>query len=459
MPLPRLALVTPGDGPDPAPASLAMLAGLSAAKWRLQHFRSWASPIGSDLAGIVTGRPGRHLDSWLMPPSVRRQAFARGAQEVDLAVVEGTFDDPNAGPPPSPFDRPGPLGELADSLDLPRVAVIDHRPLRAGHLPYLPPGVDAVLIDGLDRPESFSSARALVTLIGRLPVLGALEVLPDAREAIASTRPGEHPPLEALARLGSSFLRFADLDAIQALAHSRAWPVPGPSFEAESSSAIVALPNSRRFRVAYAMDEAFGGYFPDALEALVAFGSELIEFSPIRDGSLPSGVDLVMIGCGRPEQHAEALAANHSLIAELRMHVCRGLRIYSEGGGTAYLSRTLIREGRAHPMAGILPVDAEFLDGPCRPLPVERRLVRESWLGARGSVVRGYRSGRWELRPAPEPDDCPARSGPLTEGRDLYFRKGAVGSLVHLHLGALPEVVAAFAGPAAAPAGRPRWNS
>ena len=131
-------------------------------------------------------------------------------------------------------------------------------------------------------------------------------------------------------RLAASFLQFADLAAIRSLGNSRpfSWSYPGRG------------PCGRkRFRVAYAQDEAFGAYFPDTLETLESLGAELVEFSPIRDETLPESVDLVMIGCGFPDQHADALAANLSLIAALRSHVCRGQRIYSEGGGTAYLGR------------------------------------------------------------------------------------------------------------------------
>ena len=83
--------------------------------------------------------------------------------------------------------------------------------------------------------------------------------------------------------------------------------------------------------MAYAQDEAFGRYFPDTLESLEALGADLVEFSPLRDERLPDGVDLVMIGCGHPDEHADLLASNMSMIAALREHVCRGRRIYSEG--------------------------------------------------------------------------------------------------------------------------------
>ena len=100
------------------------------------------------------------------------------------------------------------------------------------------------------------------------------------------------------------------------------------------------------------MDEAFGAYFPDTLESLESLGAELREFSPLRSESLPEDVDLVMIGCGFPDCHAQDLAANVSLIAALRSFVCQGGRLYAESGGTAYLSRTMVIDGMVVPVQG-----------------------------------------------------------------------------------------------------------
>jgi cobyrinic acid a,c-diamide synthase len=201
------------------------------------------------------------------------------------------------------------------------------------------------------------------------------------------------------------------------------------------------------------MDDAFGAYFPDTLESLENLGAELVEFSPLHDEALPRDADLVLIGCGFPDRHADELAANHSLIASLRAHVCRCRRLYAEGGGAAYLARALRIGDRWVPGAGILPLDAELVPEPRWPEPVERELLRSSWLGPAGTTLRGYRPGRWRLLPAPEPDDCPARSGRLTLEPDIFFRSNAIGSLVHLHLGAVPELAAGFASPAAARTG------
>src|SRR5207245_2731028 len=151
----------------------------------------------------------------------------------------------------------------------------------------------------------------------------------------------------------------------------------------EEPDLLPLLGEGRRFRVAYAQDEAFGGYFPDTLETLETLGAELVEFSPLRDGDLPAAADLVMIGCGCPDRYADALAQNYCLMTALRAHVCRGHRIYSEGGGTAYLGRMMILDGRPVPGVGILPFDAELRANPRGPTPVTRTLTRDGWLGPR----------------------------------------------------------------------------
>jgi cobyrinic acid a,c-diamide synthase len=412
-----------------------MLAGLASHGWRVQHFRSQAQPTGAVWVRQATGLPERHLDSWLMPPEVCRDVFLRGMRQTDLAVVEGVLEGLFGS---SGSNRPGALDPLIETLGLPTVAVVPCAGLDDLHLPSIPHGVDAVLLDGLERLDEFDSLRRLVSLLLRKPVIGVVEHLPSVRKALAECGPDRPLPDEMIGRLALSFLRWADLAAIRSLAESRprTWP-----------AVCSTCGGDRRFRVAYAHDEAFGGYFPDTLEMLEGLGAELIEFSPLRSESLPAGVDLVMIGCGYPERHAEELAANLSMIESLKHHVCRGLRIYSEGGGTAYLGRTLVLGHGQVPGAGILPVNAIHHPGPCSAIPVTRRLTRPSWLGPAGTEVRGYRSSRWSLEETPDLGDCPARSGPLTTELDLFSYHHAVGSLVHLHLASLPDVVAAFIGP------------
>jgi cobyrinic acid a,c-diamide synthase len=417
MEFPRLALATRAAAPEPSLATVALLAGLTERRWRVQHFRTRACPTATEAVGQVTGLPGRHLDAWLMPPPLCRALFARAARSTELALVEGTLDEVGSNRPDTACDCPGELKPIAEILDLPVVAVVSCREIEAetSHLPRLPEHVDAVLLDGLTDPAALPRLKRLFHLTAKLPVIGAIENLPAARAALESLPRGGRLPDELISELACAFRKRQ---------HSR------PAV-----------------RVAYAHDDAFGGYFPDTLEALEALGADLVEFSPLRDERLPEGADLVMIGCGVPDQHAGLLASNVSMIAALREHVCRGRRIYSEGGGTAYLGRRMIVDERCVAGAGIYPFDAELLPDPGPPAPVTRRLLHDCWLGPAGTVVRGYKSLRWRLTPSVERFECPACFGSLSAEGDWFYHHHAVGSLLHLHLGALAEVVDAFVGP------------
>jgi len=444
--VPRIALATSSVGPDPSTAGLAMLAGLTARRWRVQHFRSRACPTANAAVAEASGLPGRHLDAWLMPPEVCRSLFALGAFGSNLALVEGTLETPLGLRSCGAADVPGSLAPLARDLDLPIIAVVSlvDRDGDRGtfHLPHLPPDTEAVILDGVRSTDDLERIGRLIRLARGLPVVGAVDLLPQARWEVESAPLGG-APRRAIEALGESFAKHADLKAIEALAASRDFP---GCAEARRARPPVAHP-SGRLRVAYARDEAFGCYFPDTFEALASLGAELVEFSPIRDGALPEGVDLVMVGCGAPDLHAAELASNLSMTAALRQHVCRGKRIYAEGGGAAYLAGTMIIEGRHYPGVGIFPCEAELAADPHPPTPVTRTLTRDCWLGPRKTEVRGYLSGRWIVRPNDQAFDCPSCYGALSRDRDLYFRHHAVGGLIHLHLAALPKVVATFAGP------------
>jgi cobyrinic acid a,c-diamide synthase len=416
---PRLGLATSALGPEPSVMSLALLAGLTRRGLRVQHFRTRACPLATEVVGQVTGLPGRHLDAWLMPAPFCRSVFARVVADCDLAVVEGTLEPPRPCTRTISCDRPGPLAEIANCLDLPLLAVLNCQGWGQDslHLPRLPEGVQAVLLDGVANPEQVQSLRRLVRMATGLPVIAALGALSEVRSVLGGLGP-DHPLPDGLVdHLARSFLEHADLAALDALARSRP--------------------------------------FPDTLDALEDLGARIIEFSPLHDETLPENVDLVLLGCGRADQEIAALSSNLSMIASLRVHVCRGRRMYAEGGGAAYLGRFLTVGGKTYPGAGILPFHAELVQDPQPPIPVVRTLTHDCWLGRKGTEVRGYLSQRWRLRQTTEGLDCPACYGALSQQGDWFYHHHALGSLMHLYLPALPEVVNAFARPHSASLRRP----
>src|SRR5262249_44457732 len=149
---------------EPSVACLSMLAGLTARHWRVQHFRTRACPTATEGVGPVTGLPGRQLDGWLMPPGLCCELFARASHSAELSLIEGTREEPNPLASHTSCDYPGELRPIAEALDSPIVAVVS---CRAGateslHLPRLPEGIDAVLLDELTDPAVLPQLRRLV---------------------------------------------------------------------------------------------------------------------------------------------------------------------------------------------------------------------------------------------------------------------------------------------------------
>ena len=180
---PRLALATRVVDPEPSFACLAVLAGLTERRPRVQHFRTRACPTVTEAVGQVTGLPGRHLDAWLMPPAVCRGLFARAAAEAELSIVEGMLGERRSGLSPSSCDSSGDLLPVALALDLPVVAVVSCRASASEslHLPRLPEGIDAVLIDELNDPAVLPQVKRLFCLGANLPVIGAIDLMPGVR--------------------------------------------------------------------------------------------------------------------------------------------------------------------------------------------------------------------------------------------------------------------------------------
>src|SRR2546425_10534936 len=156
-------------------------------------------------------------------------------------------------------------------------------------------------------------------------------------------------PTEALAhRLARAIADTVDIDQVESLARS------APPLEAECAR-TEPQPSRPAVRVGVAYDQAFCFYYPENLELLEGEGGSVIRFSPLHDQVLPD-VELLYLGGGYPELHAEALARNHRMRAAVREFGRRGGPIYAERGGLVYLM-VATREflSKAYDMVCLLP--------------------------------------------------------------------------------------------------------
>jgi cobyrinic acid a,c-diamide synthase len=456
--LPRLAVGSVQDNGDCRAVLWGLLDLFDRCELRVQTFLSRGCLQRLEAATVVTGIAPRHLDSWLMTAEACRERFVRAARLADLSVVEGSFADG------ADYDDSGEpagsrLSTLCRWLGLPRLGVIDLSNIAGFEVPSSMPDVDALLIDHIGCECDFYRWQTILESLWGIPVLGGLESAPALRSAIGQLQSHRPPPRDLCEKLGGLMSRYVRPSQILELASRNSWS--GPTFRSCAATRAPAQLSACRLdrleprteppasiTVAIAYDDAFFGYCPDALDVLEQRGVTVRDFSPLRDESLPADADMVYIGCGRPDLHAEQLSENFCLLLALRDHVCAGKRIYAEGGGLAYLCQQLaLPSGERVPMTGILPAVAHANQQPDKPRPVELTLAKDHWLGHHGRRVRGYLSERWRLEPVGALSTCVAEP---QHRLDLVERHQAVGSRVHLNLALQPVLLESFLRPAPA---------
>lgn len=422
---PRLAVGTVQEEAESHWLTWALLGALRSRGLRVQHFYGRACMPPAGMAATVAGSNSRHLDSWLMSPQLCRRLYSQGAESIDLSIVEGRYRAPQA-----PCVG-GSLDCLCDWLSLPKLAIVDVSRLRDCQAPILPRETQGLLLDRVPGLGGLARWRTQLEPLYRVPVLGALPELESLRAEISRQRPGAGPPADICSELGDLFARFADLDAMIALAQRRF-----PHREAEGNRAIET---AARPRIAVAYDCAFNAYFADTLEQLELHGADVLPFSPLYDEGLPAGSDIVYIGSAALDQHAGRLSENQCMLASLRDYYRRGGRIYAECGGLGYLSQGyLTGDGSCVSLVGAAPglVRSRSVDGPLS--ACEAALANETWLGPSGATIRGYGNARWQFEFAAHAD------GLVRHGDYFISCRNLVGSLLHVNFASQPELLARF---------------
>lgn len=429
--LPRLAVGTIQPEAGIRAVLWALIEALRQKGLQVQCFLSQACFFTYHGTATASGRNPRHLDSWLMSPGLCRELFLHGAEDCDLAVVQGKYAPALVGV----NGAGGTLEALCEWLDLPRLVVLDISRIKACRASQRPQQADALLLDRVRDADHLARLTTDLEALWGLPVLGALEELPALRAEMDALPPGTRPKRELCQELCRRLLKHTRPQQLLELA-SRSGAVSAPR------RVFAAEPDRARPVVALAYDDSMNCYFPDTLDVLEMRGATVVDFSPLRDERLPEGTDIVYLGCGHPDRYAAQLGGNHCMRLALHDHLRNGGRVYAEGGGLAYLCQQMeAADGQWQRMVGIFPAVARIQKNSGPPTPVEVTLDCDTWLGPRGVRLRGYRSPCWRLEPAGKLAGC------VSQGDQEYglVKSGrALGSLLHLNFAAQPGLLAGF---------------
>ncbi len=339
----------------------------------VQPFKKGPDYIDPLWLARAAGRACYNLDFFTQTHAEITATFAEKSAGANVSVIEGNkglFDgldvegaDSNAA--------------LARMLSAPVVLVIDTggmtrgiAPLMRGYLDFDPNvHIRGVILNKVGGARHEAKLRAALERYTDAEVLGAIGR--DAALEIPERHLGLIPANEInkvsngagnragaanrmIARLADAVSAGVDLDRIIDIAGdaSLAAGKVGPVARLQRQDFNVQ-PN---VRIAIARDAAFGFYYPDDLEAFAQAGAEFIAFDALNDAQLPE-VDGLFIGGGFPETQLAALAANQSLLADIRQALAAGMPAYAECGGLMYLARSIRWRGETRNMVGAVPAD------------------------------------------------------------------------------------------------------
>lgn len=393
---------------------------------------------------LVTGRPSLNLDSWICSNETVQEIFADFSSDADIAVIEGVmglFDGISG------RSDEGSTAQIAKVTRSTVFLVIDAKgyarsiaALLAGFMEFDPDiRIGGVIFNNV---ASESHARVLREAVEtKLPALHVLGCIPRDRLLNLPSRhlgllTAEEADLseEFLDHLVEVIRKSVDLGFLWASA---------------SSGELVDLPvkapaPAKTVRIAVARDAAFCFLYEYNLRLLDEAGAELVEFSPLKDSSLPEDIAGIYLPGGYPEVHGKALSANTPMLAAVRDAVEDGMPVYAECGGFIYLTMGIFDDiGDVESLTrfvGIFPVTTCLLDKRKALGYREVSLRDESILGHRGAVVRGHEFHYSEMSEMPPHIDrlYQVRKGNSDLGTEGYRYKNCLASYVHLHFGSNP---------------------
>ncbi len=149
--------------------------------------------------------------------------------------------------------------------------------------------------------------------------------------------------------------------------------------------------------IAVAKDSAFCFYYNENLKLLEDMGAKIINFSPLEDKEIPSGVDGMILCGGYPELFTKELSANVSMRKSIHDALEKGMPCIAECGGFLYLQKTLENmKGLAYPMVGFLDGDGIKTERLVRFGYIQLETKEKTVFGDAGVIFRGHEFHYWD---------------------------------------------------------------
>jgi cobyrinic acid a,c-diamide synthase len=441
--VPRVVIAGDRSSAGKTTLCIGVLSALRARGLEVQGFKVGLDYIDPGFHTLVSGRPSRNLDGFLMAPEVVKEIVIRGCEGVDIAIIEGVrglYEGLNY------FDDVGSTAQIAKILGCPVILVIDATSITRsaaavinGYVGFDPNvQIAGVILNNIGSERHGEKAQNAIEEYSGIQVIGKIPRSKDLR--ISMRHLGLITATECknrwtdfnsvLEKIRTSVEKNVDLNALCAMAHS-ARPLKVRESGLFQGGGVSKEP---KIKIAVAFDEAFNFYYQDTLDLLALEGAELLYFSPIREKKLPEGADAVYLGGGFPELYAEELSSNVHMFDAIRAFFDDYGVIYAECGGLMYLMERLEYKDKSYELSGVLKGSVRF--GERRVVNYVEGEFRENCiLGQKGSGFKGHEFHHSTITLEDNYGFAYKilRGEGIADGMDGIISKNCLASFTHLH--------------------------
>lgn len=364
MNTPKIVVAGATSGVGKTAITTAIMYALTKNGFHVQPFKIGPDFIDPSYHNLVTGRPSRNLDVWMMGKNGVLKCFNDSSHGADVAIIEGVmglFDGLSG------KNDYASTAQIAKMLEAPVILVIDAgkaaRSIAAIALGFLhfdkKLKIAGIILNNVAGDKHAKFVLDAFACKVNVPIIGI--VRRDKKITIEERHLGLVPALElekkkrSIHQSAKYISEQIDIDKIKSLCK----PI-------NRTKAIQKAFPDTRIRVAVALDESFNFYYADNFDALRKQQAELIFFSPVNDIELPENIHGIILGGGFPEILADKLEFNQAMIKSISKAATNGMPIYGECGGLMYLTRSIRRnnEGKKkrQKMIGLIEADT-FMSG------------------------------------------------------------------------------------------------
>ena len=450
MPADRNAILIAGtsSGCGKTTVTLGLMAALKSRGLKVQPFKCGPDFIDPTLHRMVTGRVSPNLDVRMCGSAYVSTLFDTKAPlgPGTVSVIEGVMGLFDGGQ--------GSAASLSSHLGIPVILVVDISSAAESvaavvhGFESLDPAINVAAVI-LNRAGSSRHAEMVKQAVEKRCIVRVIGVLPRETAITIPSRHlglemGEENPLDPIQieKLAALIAQNLDLELLLSIASQckEVFSCRQSVYDWLREQAV----GKPLVRIGVARDEAFCFYYQDNMEMLEAAGAEIVEFSPLREASLPEGISGLYLGGGYPELYATKLSENKAMLEQITVFSKSGHPVFAECGGFMYLTRSITDTGgRTFPMAGVYPFRSLMQERLKRLGYRTPLLTQDTILGKKGARLYGHEfhysdidhGNAREITTAFELDDT------RSEG---YVSANTLAGYIHLHWGRTPEAALNF---------------